>query len=134
MFSKILTFICRWQLVSLVTLLSQGLIFGNEDIIPPFIVLLIGVLNGVSIIGLVVFNGTLIVLRKFKVRKPSSFSFDGDAFAALDSSIREELFQIYSKEHMEQDGHLILGHKKMNSLTAEQRYEVLSAMSKVPET
>jgi hypothetical protein len=112
-----------WELVSVVILLCQGLIFENGEEIQETAILFFGVTSAIIMIGAVamsIFN----TLRRLLKNENREFLISKLSLSALQNEDRQQVLQIFSEEQVQQTGRIHLKREKLDRLTPGQSLEI----------
>jgi hypothetical protein len=119
----------RWELVSVVILLCQGLIFENDAEIQENAILFFGVTAAMIMIAAVVMSLINTVKRMF-YNRGHDLVISKSAMSALTSEDKQQILQIFSEEEAKQNGSIQIRRQKLESLTPGQNLEITGIVSK----
>jgi hypothetical protein len=121
---------CRWDLVSVIVLLCQGMIFENDEEVQQTAVFFFGVTSAVILVAAItasVLNTMKSVLKSSTTR---SVVLSKAQVNALDDAMKHDLLRLFSEEEVEQNGNIHIQRENLNRISPVQVAEILTITEK----
>jgi hypothetical protein len=123
------SFTFRWELVSVVVLLCQGLIFENDEQIQEKAIMGFGVTAAIILIGALVMSAFNTIRRVLK-RDTRELLLSNFTLSALQGPAKLEILQIFSQVQTQESGNIIVCRESLSRLAPGQRVEILGIVEK----
>jgi hypothetical protein len=119
----------RWELVSVVVLLCQGLIFENDEQIQESAILGFGITAAIILIGALAMSAFNTIRRVLR-RDTRELLLSNFTLSALQGPDKLEILQLFSQLQTEESGNILIRRESLARLAPGQRIEILGIVEK----